>query len=113
MERSVLLLPIFDVRRGQRTADAIVVNTIADDIRTTGVNVPEPIVTVAAAKRLRVTVAIQVERPLSELEMLFGLRGAIEDLCLQVLVFVEAREGEGCSCDQQHTRDKGYQSRSR
>src|SRR5947207_4289977 len=94
MQTQVLLLPIFDVLRGQRPSDAVVVNAVANNLRMTRVDVFASIIAVASTEKLRVPISIEIENPLRELEVLFGLSGSIEDLSLQTLVLIEASKSE-------------------
>src|SRR5438876_12057318 len=92
MKRSVFAIPIFQVGFGKRSSDAIVVNAVVENLAVTRVDIGSPVITVAAAQQGRVTIAIEVEHPLRQLEVLFRLSRAIEKQRLQVLILVEACE---------------------
>src|ERR1700730_9123511 len=102
MKRSVFAIPIFKALRCKRTADAIVVNAVVENLPVTGVDIGSPVIAGSAAKQGRVTIAIEVEHPLRELEVLFSLGRAIEEERLQVLILVEARK---CEHDQSGQND--------
>jgi len=65
MKRSVFAIPIFQVGFGKRTADAVVVNAVVENLPVTRVDIGSPVITVAAAKHRRVTITIEVEHPLA------------------------------------------------
>ena len=52
------------------------------------------VIRIASAEIRRIPVAVEIQRPLSELEVLLGLRRAIEDLSLEILIPVKDCEGE-------------------
>ncbi len=71
------------------------IDAIADNFDMTWIDIRPAIVAVTAIEVSRVAVAVEVQDPPRKLEVLLCLRGAIEDLSLEVLILVKVHEGEG------------------
>ena len=74
--RLAVALPSLKVFAREIAADAIVIRAVGDDLCLAWIDVGAAVVQIAAAKKCRVAVAVEIQRPLNQLNMLFGLHSA-------------------------------------
>src|SRR6185436_15006634 len=78
-----LSLPIFQLLPGQIAAYTVVIRVVFDYFILSRVNTRRAIISIASAEVSRVTVPVEIEKPLREHEMLFRLCRASKHLGLQ------------------------------
>src|SRR6185295_2951050 len=102
VEASLFVQPLAGVFGREITADAVIVDAVTGYFDLPRIDIRAVVIGVAPSENRRVTIAVEVKSPLSELEELLADSGAIEDLSLEVLIAVEVHEGEPGSSRHEH-----------